>query len=272
MDESIANKVCSKCRRQLNVSEFHLDRRKRDGYCNHCKSCKKTARQKFKAENAGLLADRERAHYAANSEQIRARRVAAYWSNPEAARESARGAYLRDIERSRELNRISHQRNLISRRGASRRWRESNPEHVEAYRRKYYKRNREAYHIRSAKYRAEKPQYFRDYKRNWYRENQERARTYLREWHRQDVNRARVYGARRRARLEEGRVTFTVNELEQRMSMFGFRCYMCSGPFETVDHVKPLAKGGPDCLANLRPACKTCNSRKRDNWPYKSVE
>ncbi|MGX7727586.1 HNH endonuclease [Rhodococcus sp. 5G237] len=36
----------------------------------------------------------------------------------------------------------------------------------------------------------------------------------------------------------------------------------------TVDHVKPINKGGPHMLANLRPACGPCNSRKRDQWPF----
>lgn len=34
----------------------------------------------------------------------------------------------------------------------------------------------------------------------------------------------------------------------------------------TADHVKPLAKGGPHILANIRPACVSCNSRKHATW------
>lgn len=43
---------------------------------------------------------------------------------------------------------------------------------------------------------------------------------------------------------------------------WGNRCWMCGGPYEEADHVIPLALGGPHCLANLRPACKSCNSAK----------
>ncbi len=42
---------------------------------------------------------------------------------------------------------------------------------------------------------------------------------------------------------------------------------MCGGPFEEVDHVKPIAKGGWHALANLRPACFRCNNQKSDKWP-----
>jgi len=51
------------------------------------------------------------------------------------------------------------------------------------------------------------------------------------------------------------------------MSYWGNKCWMCEGPFEHVDHVKPLSKGGPHILANLRPACASCNASKNDRWP-----
>lgn len=62
--------------------------------------------------------------------------------------------------------------------------------------------------------------------------------------------------------------TVTVKSIEQRMSVWGNKCWMCGGPFENVDHVKPLAAGGAHCLANLRPACKRCNCTKSSKWPW----
>jgi 5-methylcytosine-specific restriction endonuclease McrA len=63
-------------------------------------------------------------------------------------------------------------------------------------------------------------------------------------------------------------VPFTAAELQARLSMFGHRCWICGDPYQAVDHVKPLAKGGLHVLANLRPICHVCNSRKKDQWPY----
>lgn len=60
---------------------------------------------------------------------------------------------------------------------------------------------------------------------------------------------------------------FTRDQLAARMAYCGNRCWICAGPFEQVDHVKPLAKGGPHMLANLRPICAPCNNRKRAKWP-----
>lgn len=72
--------------------------------------------------------------------------------------------------------------------------------------------------------------------------------------------------ARRARKLSTTIVKFTPGQLQQRLSMFGFRCWMCNGEMEAIEHVKPLAAGGAHVLANLRPACKSCNSRKGSRW------
>lgn len=58
----------------------------------------------------------------------------------------------------------------------------------------------------------------------------------------------------------------TPEQVLARMAYFGFQCWLCGGPFEDVDHVKPIAKGGSNWPANLRPSCHSCNSRKRSRW------
>jgi 5-methylcytosine-specific restriction endonuclease McrA len=62
------------------------------------------------------------------------------------------------------------------------------------------------------------------------------------------------------------RIPYTADDVLQKMSYWGNRCWMCSAAYQQVDHFKPLSKGGGDILANLRPACKSCNSKKKDKW------
>jgi len=77
----------------------------------------------------------------------------------------------------------------------------------------------------------------------------------------------RQYAGRRRAAKRGSAVRkITKANLASRMAYFGNRCWMCRGPFEAIDHVKPIAKGGPHILANLRPACNRCNSAKSAEW------
>lgn len=101
----------------------------------------------------------------------------------------------------------------------------------------------------------------------------EAARAAAREWVRANPVRfrenarltSRAYAARKRG---APCIPYSFDQLTARLSMFGFRCWMCGAPATTVDHVKPLAAGGYDCLSNFRPACKTCNCAKGGTWPF----
>ncbi|MEV3856092.1 HNH endonuclease signature motif containing protein [Streptomyces sp. NPDC050095] len=39
-------------------------------------------------------------------------------------------------------------------------------------------------------------------------------------------------------------------------------CCYCDGPAEELDHVVPLAHGGPDIASNVVASCRDCNARK----------
>lgn len=58
------------------------------------------------------------------------------------------------------------------------------------------------------------------------------------------------------------------DQLQARIDFYGGKCWMCGAPWEHIDHVKPISKGGSNWPANLRPACEACNLRKSDQWPF----
>lgn len=45
---------------------------------------------------------------------------------------------------------------------------------------------------------------------------------------------------------------------------YGQPCHYCGTPADTVDHLIPKSQGGTDDPTNLVPACRPCNSAKRD--------
>jgi 5-methylcytosine-specific restriction endonuclease McrA len=79
------------------------------------------------------------------------------------------------------------------------------------------------------------------------------------------------YARARRARIR-GLVLplapVTDTRIRGRQSMYGNKCWLCGAPADSIDHVKPLDANGYHIPANLRPACRTCNSAKKDAWPY----
>lgn len=65
-----------------------------------------------------------------------------------------------------------------------------------------------------------------------------------------------------------------VGAISHRMRVeFEGKCIYCNDPYEAVDHLTPLSKGGLHALWNLVPACTFCNSSKKDRllgsgwWP-----
>lgn len=97
----------------------------------------------------------------------------------------------------------------------------------------------------------------------WRKANAERIKDYNRAYEprmRQLVN-------ARNAAIRATALPFTIQQLQQRMAVFGNRCWICRGEYEHVDHVKPIKAGGTHILANMRPACARCNRRKNKTWP-----
>lgn len=173
-------------------------------------------------------------------------------------------------------NRGMYERDPAAKRAKNAAWAAANPDRV-----------REMARVRMAQSWTQRPEEMRAYHRRWYAENPERRRSALRESARRrraadpqgsrdyqrlwrELNRDKVSAMNRRRRARKAAVLslpFTPTQLAQRLSMYP-GCWMCGGLPETVDHVKPLAKGGAHILANLRPACWSCNSSKRESWPY----
>ena len=175
-----------------------------------------------------------------------------------------------------------------------RRYVEANREKIAETKKRYYEENRETiseYHRR--RYNGKNRESLLEYQKHYYAENRTAKTEYQKQY--AAGNREAVAATKKRCALakperyrESGRrgmqrrrakikatqvVDFTQELLNQRMAYYGNRCYLkldcCTGDFEHVEHVKPIAKDGPHMLANLRPACKPCNLHKSDKWPFK---
>lgn len=161
----------------------------------------------------------------------------------------------------------------------------ANPEAVRDRRRRYRAANPEKKKSADERYRRSNPERVRqstrawrgkettkakeaEYARRWKAANREKARANFARWQSSHPEQNRERERRRRARKATVvSIDFTPEQLDARMAMFGHRCWMCGGPYEHVDHVIAIARGGPHVLANLRPACQSCNSSKKDgDW------
>lgn len=98
------------------------------------------------------------------------------------------------------------------------------------------------------------------YNRAWNKANRDRANEALgryRERNRETIAMAKAL----RRKLGAGRKTALL--ALQRVALYGGRCYYCGEAADTIDHRIPICRGGTNLPANLVPACRSCNSRKR---------
>lgn len=138
-----------------------------------------------------------------------------------------------------------------------------------AKQRAYYAANAERCRQWQRDYRRDNPEFVREYNRNRYRKNSAVFKARVMQYIKDNPEVRRTVMRKRRARILESNIApFTTAQLTERMAYFGFKCWMCGGPYESADHVKPLSKGGSHMLANLRPACRSCNSSKSAKWPF----
>lgn len=96
----------------------------------------------------------------------------------------------------------------------------------------------------------------------WRDRNREHTRSYARQYRTVNAATVRLWKAVRRLRLRCAKGFATVEQIVARWEFYGGRCWMCGSEADTLDHVKPIVSGGSNWPSNLRPACRSCNSRK----------
>jgi len=86
---------------------------------------------------------------------------------------------------------------------------------------------------------------------------------------RERLHSAQVQHNRRRARVKGAVGSFTREEWRDLKLAHGGCCAYCGMKTKklSVDHVVPLSKGGTNYISNIKPACRSCNSRKGNRDP-----
>ena len=122
-------------------------------------------------------------------------------------------------------------------------------ERRKAYRLKYYQQDPEKSRKRS-----------REYKKN----NPEKVAKLFADWRKNNPEQDKLRANKRRA-LKESAKTFLVTAKETKR-IRGLNCFYCGGAGGCIDHVVPLSKGGNNGIGNYLPACRSCNSSKKDKF------
>ncbi len=259
-------RICKKCNQTKLLIEFSKRKNGKDGYRYECKSChnvenrnqRKQKPEQYRKYDFTRKEKPERQTWKKRYSKTR------YWANREILLVKNKEWRIKHPEYMKEsLNKLAE-------------WNKKHPENAKKISRKFWLNNIERLKVEHKIYQKthqeEFKKYGQKYRKNNYERYRELARKQFKIYYQKNKNRFLEYNRQRKARkLSVLSIHFTVNELDQRLSMFGYNCWICGKPYEAVDHVKPLIVGGSHILANLRPICTSCNSKKGIIWPYSKI-
>ena len=105
--------------------------------------------------------------------------------------------------------------------------------------------------------------------REWCAVHQDQVRSNKQAWSRSEKGRTNARLQRTRYRARKRTVESTLTAIEIRMALAEGRtcgCVYCPAVGDTLDHLVPLGRG-PHALANIVPACGSCNCAKGARTP-----
>lgn len=133
-----------------------------------------------------------------------------------------------------------------------------------AYARAYYLANKAKIAAKAAAKRLLHPEKVRRCVTAWKKANPGAVRAYAAKWRSANRDRVTTIANRRRAREAGNGGSHTPEERAAKFARLGNRCFYCGASGRlTADHDLPIARGGTDNIANILPACRSCNCRKR---------
>jgi 5-methylcytosine-specific restriction endonuclease McrA len=230
------------------LSEFHQDRRRKDGRVPWCRAC------------------------VAGADRVR---------RQDRPRSFPRSDDLKECPRCKVGKAASEfHRRASSRDGLTSQCRAC----IKTYNRGHHAANPEPTRARAKQYQLDNPEVHRESSRNYYARNRDKAAAAVASWKANNAERHRANQSRaqqRRRALQEGAtrtVEWTADEVLERD---GWRCEVpvcrcpegreirADAPYRsqwhaTIDHIVPLSRGGSDDPDNLRAAHHSCNASKGD--------
>lgn len=222
MSNIIAQKQCSECLEIKSTLEFYSSRNTKDRFMGRCKHCVSVTSRAYHEKNKEVVSVRKRLKRSA------------------------------DLSLAREKERLIAQRNSINGNSRKREFYKENKEVISGVRKKKYAHN-ELYREKS-----------KSRTHAYYKEHRLERMEYSRSWKAANPEKVSTQRANRIAKVKLNGGVITPLEWKELCEKYGNKC-LCCGRSDVrleLDHVIPIALGGPNVISNAQPLCRSCNSSK----------
>ncbi len=245
----IISKKCTKCDEVKIVSEFGLDKHRKDGFKCSCKECIKEVRKVYLKKNKEKIAEKKKIYDQENRCRF-AERVKKYLQENRERIAIREKKYRQDNKnRIASRDKISYVKNKEKRK-------------------KYLQENRERIAIREKKYRQD---------------NKEKIILYFKEYRKTDQCKITKTNSAHKIRYQKisssnntipvDRIYPLTKELSQLLIRQNHKCNICYTLISRekknihLDHYVPLSKGGSHSIDNVQWLCAKCNFEKGSSMP-----
>ena len=151
----------------------------------------------------------------------------------------------------------------------SAKWTDDNRAKKQRTDRIHYTKNAKKMRARSNEHYQENKEEIGEKNRARYHANKEKAQEQHRKWTQKNPEKIRVYSANAKARKKKAPGRHTADDIAALVKAQKGRCACCTKKTKrlTIDHIKPLAKGGSNWPKNLQMLCTSCNCSKNATEP-----
>lgn len=128
----------------------------------------------------------------------------------------------------------------------------------------YYHENKDIMKEKRKKWGEKNKSHRNEWRKKYYENNTLKIKESIRKWYKKNPEYLRMASQRRKARLLELPHTLTIEEWNECLNFFDYKCAYCGNhdtPM-TQEHVIPVINGGGYVVENIIPACQSCNSSK----------
>jgi len=238
-------KICTICKKELDINLFSNYKRNKDGHKGQCKVCEKQYMKEY-GEKRYIREKKKVAElYIVNRVENRAKANERYNNN------------------KKEMNKYSvaygkTHKEQVAKSGLK--YRMKNREKINYY-------NKTRYDNLSTEF---KKQYYEDNKekmsvrhKRYHEDNKETLKLYNKEWNKINKDKTVIYGQRREAKKKQLPHSLTIEQWENAKVYFNNKCCYCGQelPLEQ-EHFLALNNGGEYTHNNILPSCKSCNCQK----------
>lgn len=198
--------------------------------------------------------------YEKNKEGILQKARARYHEKKEEIKKKSRDRYYANREEILRRDKLYREKNREKFKGRSQEWAKKNPEKRRAICKRYYEKKL-----------REDPEWANKRARKYYYRDVEKSREKLREYRKSRVAWCRLQKYKRRERCGSRQVDKQhLNKefdglIQSKLEGQGGKCVYCGRDIRdnfSIDHIKPLSRGGSNEIDNMDLVCMTCNTRK----------